>query len=103
MFTIDLGASTRFSNALKLHSPLDRKKFHTKPAVSPIVLISTIETSLSLVCHLNVSFKISPPKILLKFFRPQADKVLQTSMRTYPEVATPCNGRNPSLMVAPAD
>jgi hypothetical protein len=44
--TVALGALTPFSSALRLDSPLERKKFHTKPAVSPIVLISTIKTSL---------------------------------------------------------
>jgi hypothetical protein len=44
--TVDLGALIPFSSALRLDSPLERKKFHTMPAVSPIVLISTIRTSL---------------------------------------------------------
>jgi hypothetical protein len=38
--TVDFGALTPFSNALRLDSPLERKKCQTKPAVSPIVLSS---------------------------------------------------------------
>jgi hypothetical protein len=38
--TVDLGALTPFSTALRLDAPLERKKCHTKPAVSPIDLAS---------------------------------------------------------------
>jgi hypothetical protein len=58
METVDLGALTPFSTALRLDSPLERKKFHTRPAVSPIVLISTIKTSLAIVWHFNAGFQI---------------------------------------------
>jgi hypothetical protein len=62
--TVDLGALTPFSNALRLDAPLDCKKFHTKPAVSPIVLVSnTVKTSWWLVCHLHDGFQISAGKI----------------------------------------
>src|SRR5215510_5064532 len=60
---VDLGALTPFSTALRLDSPLERKKFHTKPAVSPIVLISTIKTSLAIVWHFNAGFQILTRKI----------------------------------------
>src|SRR5262245_13341133 len=61
--TVDLGALTPFSTAVRLDSPLERKKFHTKPAVSPIVLISTIKTSLAIVWHFSVGFQILAGKI----------------------------------------
>jgi len=64
--TVDLGALTPFSTALRLDSPLERKKFHTKPAVSPIVLISTVKTSLAIVWHFNAGFQILARK---NFFR----------------------------------
>jgi hypothetical protein len=38
--TIGFGALTPLSKAVRLHSPLERMKFHTWPAVSPIVSIS---------------------------------------------------------------
>src|SRR5262249_47113951 len=70
--TVDLGALTPFSTALRLDSPLERKKFHTRPAVSPIVLISTVKTSLAIVWHFNAGFQILAEKFfpskLLCFF-----------------------------------
>src|SRR5215468_5887340 len=60
--TVDLGALIPFSTALRLDSPLERKKFHTRPAVSPIVLISTIKTSLAIVWHFNAGFQILAQK-----------------------------------------
>jgi hypothetical protein len=54
-----LGASTPFSSALKLHSPLDRKYFQTKPAVSPILSVSnTVNPSLIVVWHFPASLEI---------------------------------------------
>src|SRR5215468_4926150 len=61
--TVDLGALTAFSTALRLDSPLECKKFHTRPAVSPIVLISTIKTSLVIVWHFSAGFQILARKI----------------------------------------
>src|SRR5262245_263090 len=79
--TVDRGALTPFSTAVRLDSPLERKKFHTRPAVSPIVLISTIKTSLAIVWHFNAGFQILAQKIFflrsyVDFFKRSASETL---------------------------
>jgi hypothetical protein len=65
--TVDLGALTPFSTALRLDAPLERKKCHTKPAVSPIDLTSaTVEYPLPSVWHFNKGLEIRSAKFLLK-------------------------------------
>jgi hypothetical protein len=61
---IGFGAFTPFSKAVRLAPPFDRKKFQTKPAVSPIVSNShTGGTSLFLVWHLKIDLKRYSAKI----------------------------------------
>jgi hypothetical protein len=67
--TVDLGALTPFSTALRLDAPLERKKCHTKPAVSPIDLTSV--TVKYLPAHqfgiLTKAWKYERQKFLFKF------------------------------------
>jgi len=100
--TVDLGALTPFSTALRLDSPLERRKFHTRPAVSPIVLISTIKTSLAIVWHFNAGFQILARKIFpfeatLIFSNARRAKLYFTPDRRslpYSNFITPDTGRS---------